>query len=354
MTALALALALAALGFPGRGLAGTAIRVLLLESDAAVGVGADGGPLTRVEPAGDGLRADGRPVGAVWRVEEGGLLRAEDLRVRGSLEVRRSPGGLRVVNRVALEPYVAGTLGREVYPGWNPETLRAQAVVIRTYALHERGRRSGRCFDLEGGTRGQVYGGVDAETPSAVAAAAATRGEYLSWRGRPILAVYHAASGGRTASSEEVWGRPLPYLVSQPVAHEENSPDTYWRAAFSGTTLGRALVPAGVQVGPVRELQVVERSSSGRALRVRVTGEDGEAEIEARTLRRTLGNEVIRSTLFETRPLDDGVVFVGSGHGHGVGMSQGGAEAMARRGAGYREILAAFYPGTRLEGGKAR
>ena len=83
-------------------------------------------------------------------------------------------------------------------------------------------------------------------------------------------------------------------------------------------------------------------------------GADGEAEIEARVLRRTLGNEVIRSTLFEIRPQDDGVVFVGSGHGHGVGMSQWGAEAMAKRGAGYHEILATFNPGTKLEGGKAR
>ncbi len=328
--------------------------MLLLESDAAVRVGVDGGPLTRLEPAGDGLRADGRAVGAVWRVEPDGLLRADDLRVRGSLEVRRSPGGLRVVNRVPLEQYVAGTLGREIYPSWNPETLKAQAVVIRTYALHEQGRRSSRCFDLERGTRGQVYGGVDAETPGIVAAAAATRGEFLAWQGRPILAVYHSASGGRTASSEEVWGRALPYLVSRPVDHEEESPDTYWRAAFTGTTLGRALTPAGVQVGPVRELRVVERSPSGRALRVRVKGADGEAEIEARVLRRSLGNEVIRSTLFEIRPQDDGVVFVGSGHGHGVGMSQWGAEAMAKRGAGYHEILATFYPGTKLEGGKTR
>jgi stage II sporulation protein D len=345
---------LSAVGLPGRAPAETRIRVLLLESDAAVRAGADAGPLTRVEPAGEGLRADGRSVGAVWRLEEGGVLRAGDLRVRGSLEVRRTPEGLRVVNHVPLEQYVAGTLGREIYDSWNPETLKAQAVVIRTYALHEQGRRSGRSFDLERGTRGQVYGGADAETPRTLAATAATRGEYLAWQGRPILAVYHSSSGGRTASSEEVWGRALPYLVSLAVDHEEDSPDTYWRAAFSRTTLGRALTPAGIQVGSVRELQVVERSPSGRALRVRVEGEDGEAEIEARALRRALGNEVIRSTLFETRLLDDGVVFVGSGHGHGVGMSQWGAEAMASRGAAYREILATFYPGSRLEGGKAR
>jgi stage II sporulation protein D len=258
------------------------------------------------------------------------------------------------VNRVPLEHYVAGTLGRETYPGWEDETFKAQAVATRTYALHEAARHADGPFDLEGGTRGQVYGGFDAESPQVVAAAAATRGEYLAWRGRPILAVFHSASGGRTASAEEVWGQALPYLVSVPVENEEDSPDTYWRASVSRTTLGRALVPLGVQVGPVRELRVVERSPSGRAWTVQVRGREGTKEIEARALRESLGAKVIRSTLFEIRSTPEGFLIVGSGHGHGVGMSQWGAEAMARRGAGYREILASFYPGTELVRGETR
>ncbi len=359
-----LALALAAwLGAAGAGVARAdvvaaepQIRVLLLERAEGVRVGAEAGPPTTVEPVPGGLRAGSRPVGPMWRLEglEGELLRVDRLRVRGEVEVRRVPGGLRVVNRVPLEHYVAGTLGRETYPGWAAETFKAQAVATRTYALHEAARHADGAFDVEGGTRGQVYGGVDAESAEAVTAVAATRGEYLAWRGRPILAVFHSASGGRTASSEEVWGRALPYLESVPVEHEEDSPDTYWRASVSRTTLGRALVPLGVQVGPVRELRVVERSPSGRARTVQVRGRDGEKEIEARALRESLGAKVIRSTLFEIRATADGFLIVGSGHGHGVGMSQWGAEAMARRGAGYREILASFYPGTELVTGEAR
>jgi stage II sporulation protein D len=87
---------------------------------------------------------------------------------------------------------------------------------------------------------------------------------------------------------------------------------------------------------------------------VRVRGRDGEKQIEARALRDSLGAKVIRSTLFEIRATPDGFLIVGSGHGHGVGMSQWGAEAMAQRGAGYREILASFYPGTELLSGEAR
>jgi stage II sporulation protein D len=99
------------------------------------------------------------------------------------------------------------------------------------------------------------------------------------------------------------------------------------------------------------ELGVVDRSPSGRARTLRVRGRDGEAQIEARALREALGAQVIRSTLFEVREAPEGFLFVGSGHGHGVGMSQWGAQVMAQRGASYREILTAFYPGAELRRG---
>ena len=85
-----------------------------------------------------------------------------------------------------------------------------------------------------------------------------------------------------------------------------------------------------------------------------VRGEGGEQAVDARALRRLLGANMIRSTLFEIRTVGDRFVFVGSGHGHGVGMSQWGAQAMAKRGASYREILETFYPGTALVGGNRR
>jgi len=323
------------------------VRVLLRETAGPIRVGVPGGHLTTLEAVPGGLRADGRPVaGASWSLD-GALLRVDQQRVRGGIEVLPGPAGLLVVNRVPLEHYVLGTLGREVYPGWEAETLKAQAVVTRTYALY-RARRSQDPWHLEATTRGQVYGGADAEWEAGRKAVAATRGEYLAWGGEPILAAFHSASGGRTASSEEVWGQAFPYLVSVDVADEQDSPDTYWRTPVSGTTLVRALAPFGIQVGRLVALRVAERSPSGRVRSLRVQGREGEAHIQARALREALGAEVIRSTLFEIREAPEGWVFVGSGHGHGVGMSQWGAQAMARGGASYREILSAFYPGARI------
>jgi stage II sporulation protein D len=325
------------------------MRVLVLESRGPVHVGG-----LLLAPSAQGLLASGRPVGGVWHTDGNGPHPVGDLRVRGALEVRRTGSGLRVVNHVALEDYVTATLGREIYPHWRLETQKAQAVVARTFALHRKAsKRDG--FDVRAGDLDQVYGGVDAETRIAREATAATRGEVLTYDGAPILAVYHSSAGGRTASASEVWGKGLPYLVSRDVEGEDASPDTYWRASFSGTTLGRSLAPLGLRLGTVTEVRVVDRTPSGRARRVALRGTAGQGSLEARALRDAVGREVLRSTLFEIGASDRGAfTFVGSGYGHGVGMSQWGAEAMARRGADYRQILATFYPGTTLQRIEAR
>jgi stage II sporulation protein D len=338
--------ALIALG-AGIALAGAAsgveLRVLLLEARGPVSIAG-----ARVAPAGSGLSIDGRRVGPQWVAPGPEPHRAGDQWVRGELAVERSGSGLRVINRVPLETYVAGTLGTEVYSRWDAETLRAQAVVTRTYALYQRAHNGAQGYDVEADTSHQVYGGVRAENPAVARAVADTRSEVLLWNGQPILAAFHSAAGGRTASAQEVWGSALPYLRSTDV-EDVDSPDTYWRVRYSRAQLGSALAPLGLQLGAVRTVRVAERTPSGRAARVELVGATGHGEVTARQLRAALGDSTLRSTLFEIREVDGDVVFVGSGHGHGVGMSQWGAQAMAERGAGYREILAAFYPGTTLE-----
>ena len=320
---------------------GDDLRVLLFETRGETRIAG-----ARVAPDGSGLRVDGRRVGRRWVAPGPGPHRAGDQWVRGSVAVERQGSGLRVINRVPLETYVAGTLGSEVYSRWDAETLRAQAVVTRTYALYQRARSGAQGYDIEAGTSDQVYGGVRAESASIARAVADTRSEVLLWNGQPILAAFHSASGGRTASAQEVWGSTLPYLRSADV-EDLDSPDTYWRVRYSRAQLGSALAPLGL--GSVRDLRISDRTPSGRVARVELSGSSGSGQVTARQLRSALGDSIIRSTLFEIREIDGDVVFVGSGHGHGVGMSQWGAQAMAERGAGYREILAAFYPGTTLE-----
>ena len=129
---------------------------------------------------------------------------------------------------------------------------------------------------------------------------------------------------------------------------EQASPDHDWRAVISGPTLARALANLGVRPGVLQVVRVVERSISGRVQTLWVAGSRGTGSVTGRALRAAIGASVIRSTLFDVRREGGNFVFAGSGHGHGVGMSQWGARAMAQAGASYREILAAFYPGTEL------
>lgn len=326
------------------------VRVLLVETEGSVQV-KHGASALLLTPTPDAILLDGKSVGRVWKARGSGprdVFSVNGMRVRGDLEFLHSDGGLQVINHVGLEDYVAGTLGREVYSSWHDEMLKAQAVVTRTYGLHQMSQNSARAFDVGSGTGSQVYGGVDAETESVKRAARKTRGEYLSYGGRPILAVFHSASGGWTATAEEVWGERIPYLTSIEVPNEEDSPDTYWRTTVSRTTLERSLEPLGVEVGSIRKMEIADRSSNGRVARIRIRGTKETQTMSARSLRTALGASVIRSTMFEIRETPDGFIFVGSGHGHGVGMSQWGAQAMAEGGADYHEILENFYPGTTL------
>ena len=306
------------------------IRVLLLERVSSVAV-------------------DGKERRAPVRFAAPGPHEVDGRRVRGSVEVLRRGDGLLVVNELPLEDYVAGTLLGEVPEGFGDAVLRAQAVAIRTYALHRRAASRSPDYDVEASTRSQVYLGLAGESRAAREAVDDTRGQILTFEGEPILAAFHSAAGGRTATAAEVWGRAVPYLVSVGVPGEEDSPDTYWRAPFSASELGAAFAAAGEELGTVRDVAVAERTASGRSAVVRVRGTRGTRTLSGEALRRVLGLTRLRSTLFEVRRTADGFVFVGSGNGHGVGMSQWGARALAQRGANYKQILARFYPGARIE-----
>jgi stage II sporulation protein D len=254
-----------------------------------------------------------------------------------------------VINSVGLEDYVAGVLEGEIPASWEAEALAAQAVASRSYALYERASRGRAPWHVTATTTHQVYADSARVHDAIRKAVERTRGEVLTFAGRPILAAFHSASGGRTAAAAEVWGRSLPYLVSRDVVGEEDSPDTYWRAGLTFETFGRLLTSAGRGVGRPGSAKVLERTPSGRVARIEVKGSEGSVVLSGRDLRRIVGESTLRSTLFDVRPETEGIVFVGTGRGHGVGMSQWGAQAMAQDGRSYPEILATFYPGTRVE-----
>jgi stage II sporulation protein D len=207
---------------------------------------------------------------------------------RGSLQVDVAAGKLRAINVVGLEQYLYGVVPSEMPYTWAPEALKAQAVVARSYALAT--RRSG-AFDLYPDTRSQVYLGIEHERPSTNAAVDATAGKVVLYQGEVAKTFFFSTSGGRTASAEDVWGEPVPYLVSVPDPYDSISPHHTWGpVAYTGAGLAKRLKLKGRVVDVQAEL-----NSSGRVKTLTVIGSQGTLVIPGASVRARLG---VQSTWF--------------------------------------------------------
>jgi stage II sporulation protein D len=294
---------------------------------------------------------------------------------RGVGEVLRDRTGLTVVNRLGMESYLLGVVSAEMGRRGAAEhaALRAQAIVSRTYAVKHLRRWRAQGFDLYGTVADQAYGGVAAESAEGRAAVSETRGRVLTYNGSLIEAFYFSTCGGRTAEGFEVFrGAAQPYLRSVSDLNESGtaycsiSPRYRWREEWSGealrATLQRNLAPgAGVvspPIGAVTDVRVTQRSASGRVEQLSIVlggtevRVDGHARI--RQVLRPPSGQLLRSTAFSLTAAGAGrnvtsLVIDGVGAGHGVGLCQWGAVGRARAGQGYQQILAAYYPGTRVE-----
>lgn len=296
---------------------------------------------------GDAIVLGDRRYGDVVRVRSvvGKPIQVEERRraYRGVVEVRRTDRGLAVINELDLESYLYGVLKLEMDPGWPEEAVKAQAVAARTFALANLRRYSREGYDVLDTVETQLYGGVTYEDPRATAAVDATRGLVLTYGGRPIQAVYHADSGGRTEASENVWGVAYPYLRSVEDPYRAGSPYDRWTVRIPLGQLEGMLRASGLGVYDLQSVEIVRTSESGRALLLRLGGPSGSWEVTAQLLRAAVGLNVLRSTRFAVRVENQTVVFEGSGWGHGVGLSQWGARGMAMAGADFARILRHYY-----------
>lgn len=269
---------------------------------------------------------------------------------RGELELRPTGSRFTVVNHVALEQYLYGVVPAEMNPRWPLESLKAQAVAARTYALVKLGQFARRGFDLKPTTENQVYRGAGVERVPTNMAVDQTLGQVLTHDGRMIAAYFHSSSGGYTETGAAVWGEPRPYLQAVP-DFDQQSPRYLWQKNVPTATLRHALDRKGVRVGELLRFEVLERSYSGRVKRLRVVGSQGATEASGDTVRQAAG---LYSTLFNVLGYGGGAgrpaafAFAGRGHGHGLGLSQWGAKSLGERGYGYAQILAHYYPTSQL------
>lgn len=268
---------------------------------------------------------------------------------RGSFVIFSGSGALMLVNKIELEQYLYGVLPFEVSTGWEPEVLKAQAVAARTFAIYNKLKNKTPEYDLDSNVNSQVYGGMSKENPATNDAIDRTAGEVLSYNGEVIQAFFHANSGGRTASSLEVWGGAFDYLPSVDDPFSTKSKGARWSASISRDKLSSMVEKAGYKTGSIYEILIQDRTESGRVKTLKIKGSEGEYVMKAKDLRAAVGVDQIRSTNFTVSGESDSFDFEGLGWGHGVGMSQEGAREMADEGWSYKEILSYYYKGTKLK-----
>lgn len=255
---------------------------------------------------------------------------------------------------MSVEDYVAGVVAGEMKEGWPEAAYAAQAILARTFALRYMEDNGTREIPAEH-EKAQAYAPENI-TETIRSAVRATRGEVVTYGGEPINAWFHAYSGGQTASAREglAWEEEEPPYI-KPVRVPDNDvvdPELKeWTAAFTPEALRSALAEGGVEVGTIRDIQVVEKGPTGRITRVRITGSDGERTMTGPDFRLALGAFEMKSTKVDRFDFDPekGLTVSGTGFGHGVGLSQWDALMFARQGRKPEDIVTFFYDGVKIE-----
>ncbi len=299
----------------------------------------------------------------------------------GILEVRPSNNGkLLLVNELPLETYIEGVLKGEVPLSFPQEALKAQAVAARTNALSSLNKKLSiysEPYDVTADIFTQNFEGFN-DSPYLKSIVEATKGEILTYDGKIITIFYFSSCGGALASSQEIFGKNLPYYTSRTdnpgrsvynslfsessvrnfidnpaQASCGNSGNRYfrWERTTNAYQLSEIVrKKLGKDIGLVRNLKITKRGPSGRAQVLYIEGERGSVFVEGDfEIRRVLDANMLPSSLIYINSAGDSFIIRGAGFGHGVGMCQFGAAGMATKGKNYKEILNFYYPGTKIE-----
>jgi stage II sporulation protein D len=247
---------------------------------------------------------------------------------------------------ISLENYVVGVVGAEMPASFGSEALKAQAVVARTYAL----KRIESGQTLAASTSNQVYK-TDAELKTLWGnsystyyskvknAVEATKGEYITYGGKYIDALYFSTSNGKTEDPINVWGNSFPYLKSVDSSWDKNVSGFSQTKSIAISTVCSKL---GVTISSSSQI-VINSKTIGDRVASAIIGGKNFTGVQVRNL---LG---LRSADFNVSQDGQNIVFTTRGYGHGVGMSQYGANEMSKAGKTYSNILYHYYTGVKIQ-----
>lgn len=258
------------------------------------------------------------------------------------VDVKRQSGE---IIRIELEEYVVGVVGAEMPAEFNLEALKSQAIIARTYALNSisqgkfltdsESTQSYKDNDQLKTLWGNKYDTYYKKIKNAVIM---TEGLYLSYNGQYIDAVYHSTSNGYTESSINVWGNYHPYLVSVESVYDSLNPSYEKQKSFTYEEISDKL---DMDINYETNFDIISKTPSGRVESISIN----DKIYKGIELRNILG---LRSTDFDIEKKDESIIFITRGYGHGVGLSQYGANGMAKAGYTYEQILKHYYSGVSI------
>lgn len=257
----------------------------------------------------------------------------------GDLAVAIVDEGIRLINALDLEEYIAGTVESEGGSNALPEYYKAQAVIARTFAIKNFHRHAHEGFNLCDGVHCQAYQGKSRMNRQIYEAVLKTRNELLvNQAGEPVVTAYHANCGGITGNSAIEWNRELPYLVPVKDPFCDRSAHLNWSKVMTENEWKTYL----------------EKKSPGGCDGVFSDGNTGRQKYLDRVSKKILIKNVredlgLKSSFFWVEEGDENVIIHGHGYGHGLGLCQEGAMEMARMGYTYVDILMFYFRNLKLK-----
>lgn len=253
------------------------------------------------------------------------------------------------IDKVYFEDYIVGVLAGEMPVSFDIEALKAQAVAARSYALIKINENKGKDYDLVDTVMNQVY--LDYEYLKKTwkndyinninkikEAVQKTEGQYLEYNGEIAYTFFFSTSTGKTENSEEIFGTEKPYLKSVDSKWDDISPVFTENIFFSKSEFFKKL---SLPSSSILNVNYIETTSTGRNKKIIINN----VEFQASKVMEILN---LRSTYFKINSENDIIKIVSKGYGHGVGMSQYGAQAMALKNYKYDEILKYYYQNTKI------
>lgn len=260
----------------------------------------------------------------------------------GGLELLFKSGKLALVNTIELEEYVSCVLEAEIGIKANPEMMKVQAMLVRTYALGHLDRHEKDGFMLCDKVHCQVYEGRSHYNVNVHRAVHATKGKVIvDNQNQLILAAYHSNCGGVTANSTDVWSENRTYLQCVNDSFCLSSPNAAWTKVVPLAEWRSYLKSKGVDDADSLYFTTSSANRTERSCCLLVNDKD----LPMKSVRKDLN---LKSAFFSVEVKEDAVVLRGRGYGHGVGLCQEGASKMASHGYIAEEIIAYYFKGVRI------